>query len=264
MKGLTKMKKSVTLLALATVVTLTACGGNARPIPEVTTIETIAIATPDLATEIPWEFEEPGFDETYDNSSSDIHEPVSDFTIELADGWNYENLYGMYTATRGDAQENGAMLTVITIGVDNIDGIFAELLDEINIDEMEIDEFFPGTDFDDNGGMLFGSMFGMSGANGTESRVVGLEKTTIDSRPAAKVVILLELMGREVEATMYMLTDETGLYIIAYYELGEVDYSSEFEEMVKSFRTHGISDTWYNFVDVEGTTEITEDWLDID
>ena len=261
------MKVLTILTTLAMVLALTACGVNTSSIPEETAKITPEIAVPDLATDVPHELAE--FDETHDNSLPYINGPVSDFTIELAVGWSYENLYGMYTATRGDAQENGAMMTIITIGIDNIDGIFAELPDDINFEEMEIEEFFPGADFDDNGGneigeMLFGSMFGMQGENGMEARIVTLDKTTIDNRPAAKMIMFLELMEREIEATMYMLTDETGLYIIAYYEIGEVDYSSEFDEMVNSFRVHGISDTWHNFTDVERTTELPGGWLDID
>jgi len=139
-----------------------------------------------------------------------------EFTVNLLNRWEYTDIFGMFTATRGESEIDGAMMLILTVPSSDIDGMgFEEYLEMSGI-------------------------LGSGGNNDGGVEILNIEDTEVDGLEAVRIEMLTDVMGNNFDVTMYAVTDYSGIYMIMYYKMGVVDYMDEFEIMVDSFRAYGI------------------------
>ena len=217
------MKKAITIITLATALSLTACNKdeNIGNHEEVTTVETDYWNDGgDVVTE---PYETPQTPDTTDFSEVDAFDDGRDFHIQLGQNWEQIDFYGTFAATRGNTSDDGAMLIIMTMSTDEIVG----MLGDVKID----DEVFP-------------ELLKLSGMSENVVEVVNFDKATVGGLSGARTEMMVEVMGEIVGTIMYMVSDDSGVYMVMYYKIGDVDYTDEFEEMVSTFRAYGISRDW--------------------
>lgn len=200
------MKKLlVILLGAVFVLSLTACGRN-KPLAIIKEVETTSTTAFDF--NVP--YTEPAVtvtEQTENNRSELIKIETADFSVELPVEWKHEIIYDTFMAIRGN---NEAMLMIVTVGMVETDGVsIKDIISE-------------------------------SGLYGANAQIITIDTVIINNRDVTRTEMVMEIMEQAVETVIYTLTDDTGLYMLMYYKTGEIDYTSEFEEIVESFLPFGI------------------------